>query len=354
MKIKFTFISVFYSIASLANCYQIDAAIKNVMRNNQVAGIAVALVNGNKIYFCNYGYLRKKSKSKINQDTLFEIASLSKLFTADLVALSVINSKLSLDEPISHELSELNVYPRFNNINWQNLLTHTSGLPANLTNSFNSKLNQDALIHELAASQATATNNNYLYSNVGFSLAGIALEHVYHKPYAAIIATLLLKSYGLNHTFLNIPKNYRNVATGYNHLGNPGKPFPVNAMAPAFGLKSCTRDMAKYLKMQFQNQNNEYSLASRLIHQNYYCLPSRNICQQLGWEFRPDDPSFTQESSVAAQDLDGIIYKTGDSNGMTAVIAYRPSNHKGIVVLANQANLKEIKKIAQITLAPAQ
>ncbi|MFX8860547.1 serine hydrolase, partial [Acinetobacter baumannii] len=74
-------------------------------------GMAIAIINHGKAEFCNYGYTAVDKKEKVNQHTLFEIASISKTFTAMLAGVAVAQGKFDLQEPIGNYVSALNVNP---------------------------------------------------------------------------------------------------------------------------------------------------------------------------------------------------------------------------------------------------
>jgi beta-lactamase class C len=104
----------------------IDLAIKPLLEKHGIPGIAVGVTIDGKRYFVEYGLASRSPQLKITRDTLFELGSISKTFTATLAARAEVDGKLSLNDPIGQHLPELKASP-LGSVRLLELATHTAG-----------------------------------------------------------------------------------------------------------------------------------------------------------------------------------------------------------------------------------
>lgn len=116
----------------------VDNIIKPLMKKQGIPGMSVAISMEGKHYIYHYGVQSKQNQEPVNDNTLFEIGSLSKTFTATLAAYAQVQGKLDFSQKVSHYIPELKG-SAFDHITVMNLATHTSGLslfvPDTITNS---------------------------------------------------------------------------------------------------------------------------------------------------------------------------------------------------------------------------
>ncbi len=102
---KFKFCVFFAFLLALntgfANCKAIEYQATQLMQKNKIDGMAIAIINHSNTEFCNYGYTSTNHQNKVNEHTLFEIASISKTFTATLAGIAVMQGIFDLQKPIS-------------------------------------------------------------------------------------------------------------------------------------------------------------------------------------------------------------------------------------------------------------
>lgn len=336
-----------------ADCGLIDKQVEQVMSANKINGIAIAIFYNNKTNFCNYGYTASDKKQKIDQHTLFEIASISKTFTATLAGIATTQGKFDLQKPISSYIGNLQSNQAYSRINSQELLAHVSGMNFIQERNFQ-QLDQVSFINTVNTYKAQYKPETYYkYGQVGTSLVAIALEKSYKLPFESILHRELLDKLEMNETFINIPSSYKNMAMGYDKDNNPVESFDTGVLTLAAGLKSSTQDLVKYLKWQLESSNdNTLSQALNMVHKNYYCLYKDGTYQQLAWVYHPYNdldsimkPSKGNVISNKAQklarhclnDSNGFIEKTGNSYGMSSYIIYHPNTANGVIVLVNKA-----------------
>lgn len=371
MKFKLYTLCVFLTClltlnTGFANCSAIDHQATQLMQKNKIKGMAIAIINQGKTEFCNYGYTSSNHQNKINEHTLFEIASISKTFTATLAGIAAAQGLFNLQEPISEYVSELKINPIYHTVNSQELLAHVSGLAFTQETNFKTSNQTDFVNTLLKAKAQYPSQTHYLYGQVGISLVALALEKKYQSSFSDILQKQLLNKLNMQETFVDVPSDYTNRATGYDENNKPVSYFRVGSLTPAAGIKSSTYDLAKYLQLQLDgNHDPDFAKALNIVHQNYYCLYPDGTYQQLAWVYHPKSDLLTEfkpeTHNVAhfkpqklaqhcADDLNGFIEKTGNSYGMSLYAVYSPSINAGVIVLANKARVSDTVNLGRSIL----
>lgn len=355
MKHKAFLLLIFLYGYAFSDCNSIDQSVKKLMQKNKVNGVAIAIVNHDNTEFCNYGFTSSDKKNKVDQHTLFDIASISKTMTATLAGIATAQGIFDLQTPIDEYVTALSINPVYKNINSQELLAHVSGLKFTQENNFNQSSKVD-FISKLSVTKARyLPQTHYQYGQVGITLVAMALEEIYKKPFSDILQQQLLNKIKMNETFINVPANYTNLAIEYDKDNKPLTPFNIGILTPAGGLKSSTQDLAKYLELQLNGSSDPIlRKALDLVHKNYYCLYPDGTYQQLAWVYHPGNdlnatfkpsprPHYaTKNQKLAhgcAYDPNGFIEKSGNSYGMSLYLLYMPSTKTGVVVLTNKAQV---------------
>ncbi len=347
-----------------SDCSSIAKHVQQIMHQDQITGMAIAIVNKDTTEYCNYGYANKNKKTPITNKSIFEIASITKTFTALLAGIAVTESKLDLNTPITHYLPELAKNKTYLIVNNQELLTHTSGLPLGFDDDFTEK----ALINSAINYKFTdAPGSYYRYSNPGISFSGIALSRIYSLDYQNLLNKLILNPLNMQYTAISVSsENQALIVTGYNKNNQAVNFMNIGVENPAGGLKSNTYDLAKYLKLQIYSANSQFTPALKIVHNNYSCLYKNGVYQQLAWEYHPNSelsekylPDIKNRNILAPHPLaadcvnnpDGFIEKTGNSHGMTSYMGYIPSRQVGVVILSNNALKPSIVNLGHYILA---
>jgi CubicO group peptidase (beta-lactamase class C family) len=209
------------------------AAIDKLVEKNGIRadepGVAVLVHQPGRLVFQKgYGCANLQTKEPITPRTLFELASVSKTFTATAVLILHDLGKLSLDDDVRQHLPELPVYDKARPIRVRDLLQHTSGLPDYMAfedvparnSSFH--VNEDYL-GMFARRQRQfpldfPTGQNYDYNNTNFMLLAIIVERAGKRPYAQFLKEEIFTPVGMSHSFLfDSPSAAPAAAGGYNH-----------------------------------------------------------------------------------------------------------------------------------------
>ena len=338
------------SFAYANDCSNINDVAKKIIAKNQITGMAIAIVNQDKATFCNYGYTNKNKKAPITDKSIFEIASITKTFTALLAGIAVVDNKLDLNAPITKYIPELASNKNYDKINNKELLTHVAGLPSGFDKSYTEK---ELLNSAIAMKFTDEPASYYRYSNPGIALSGLTITRLYKNDFQSVLNSLILDKLGMIYTSIDINPKYQNlVVTGYNKHNQPVDFMHIGIENPAGGLKSNTYDLVRYLQLQISTQDQKFQQALSIVHKNYYCLYEDGTYQQLAWEYHPTSDLFKKFMpdnknrnitsshplpSNCQNTINGFIDKTGNSSGMTSYIAYSPNKKVGVVILSNNA-----------------
>jgi CubicO group peptidase (beta-lactamase class C family) len=192
----------------LSNESAVDAIFKDVIHPGQ-PGAAVLVAKDGKILFEKaYGLADVEHTIPVSLETKFNIASITKPFTAAAILKLQEEGRLSLDDPLSKYIPD---YPRGNEIKIRHLLTHTSGIPeklggqATLATAF-FPASQPYLIALFKYQPLDFDpGSQYAYSNSGYYLLGYIIEKVTGKSYVEYLRSAFFKPLGMEHTGSYVP-----------------------------------------------------------------------------------------------------------------------------------------------------
>ena len=331
----------------------VNDAVEPVMQAQGIQGMAVAVtVNGRAHYF-NYGVASKETGKPSTRDTLFELGSVSKTFTATLAAYAQATGKLSLSDKASQILPALRG-SAFDHISVLQLGTYSAGgLPLQFPAEYDSA---DKMLGYYKQWKPPYTPGSHrLYSNPSLGLFGYLAAHSMGQPFDDLMQKTLLPKLGLKHTYVKVPQDRMSLyAQGYNNDGKPVRVSPGALDSEAYGVKTSAADLLAYVEANMNPTPLEKPLqqAIALTHSGYYTVG--NMTQGLGWEMYHYpitldhlldgnstpmameahtvqwlNPPQTEPESV-------LINKTGSTGGFGAYVAFVPSENIGIVILANK------------------
>jgi beta-lactamase class C len=341
MKIVFIILVVFQ--ACIASLYAktgsdvtlqtevVDTVIKPFMKENDVPGIAIGLYyKGDESVIC-YGLADKAKNVPVTQDTIFEIASITKVFTSTELALQVNRGYMSLSNPLSNYLPGITRYKGdINQVTLENLATHTSSLPRELPHLKKGKAYDHTMVINFLQNWEPdyPIGTKYVYSNLGFGLLGYAIEDVEHMPYEQFIKNDLLTPLDMNSTMVDVPAYLlNNYAQGYSPQGNPVPRWPHTILPGGGALRSTASDMLKFLEANLGVKGSKEVLdAMQLAHQGFFKVNDK-LTIGLGWQ------------RVKVREM-LIIDKNGGLPGFASYIGMIPEKKIGIVILANKSKIK--------------
>ena len=331
----------------------VKAAVLPVMQQQNIQGMAVAVTFNGKPHYFNYGVASKETGKAVTQDTLFEIGSLSKTFTATLAAYAQASGNLSLSDKASQVLPALQG-SAFDHVSVLQLGTYTAGgLPLQFPAEFDTA---DKMLGYFKQWQPTyAAGTHRLYSNPSIGMFGYLAAQSMGQPFDDLMQSTLLPKLGLKHTYLKVPQDRMSLyAQGYDKDDKPVRVGPGALDSEAYGVKTSASDLIGFVQANLQPTSLEKPLqqAIALTHTGYYRVG--DMTQGLGWELYQYPVTLDQllagNSSQMAMEAHQVqwlnppqpqpqnllLNKTGSTGGFGAYALFVPSKDIGIVLLANK------------------
>ncbi|MBK5354942.1 beta-lactamase [Pseudomonas sp. TH41] len=351
------FLGAGYGVAGNQTDEQVEAAVKAavvpVMQQQHIPGIAVAItLNGRQHYF-NYGVASKQNGKAVTEDTLFEIGSVSKTFTATLAAYAQASGKLTLSDKASQVLPALRG-SAFDHISVLQLGTYTAGgLPLQFPDEADHQDKMLGYFKQWTPTYAAGTHRQY--SNPSIGLFGYLAANSMGAPFDDLMEKTLLPKLGLKHTYLKVPQDQLGIyAQGYNKDDKPVRVGPGALDSEAYGVKTSAADLLRYVEANMKPTALEQPLQQAIAttHTGYYKVG--DMTQGLGWEFYNYPVTLDQllagnssQMTMEAHEVqwlnppqpqpENVLFnKTGSTGGFGAYVAYVPSKDIGIVILANK------------------
>ncbi len=341
----------------------IQKTIQNHVDSRKSLGISVGLVDKNGIQTFNYGKIAKDSQITPDENTIFEIGSMTKTFTATLAVQLQQEGILSLDEPITKFLPELknSVFDK-NNITLYHLLTHTSGISEFSLNAYVSQMfsiiftgksriteyeyNTEKFLNYISTLKLkNSPGSTWVYSNLGFGLVGKILERITGDSYEDLVKNRICDVLDMKDTGINLFDSHRNnLATGYTFRSKQADYWDVPAIKPAGSLCSTTSDMTKFLKASLGLSKTKLSPVFEYC-QNTKSTPkiplSMKFCSKtMGLPL----PGFRLGWFVFPQENVDILGHDGGTEGFSSFMCMNLENQSAAVILTNRA-MKLVHKL---------
>ncbi|PIA70022.1 PRC family class C beta-lactamase [Pseudomonas sediminis] len=331
---------------------QVDAAAKSMMQTYAIPGMAIAISHKGQSHFFEYGVASRESGQAVDRHTLFELGSISKLFTATLGAYAEARGTLNLSDNASQYLPELRG-TAFEHISLLDLATYTpGGLPLQFPDAVSNERQMLDYYRNWQAVYPPGTQR--LYSNPSIGLFGHLAAASLAEPFQQLMEKDLLPQLGMQESYVRIPTDQmEHYAWGYRD-DKAVRVTPGALDAEAYGLKSSATDMLRFIDANLHPDQLPAPLrqAISLTHRGYYQVG--DMTQALGWEryaypislkklqagnsaemaLQPQTVARFSVPKPAEGDL--LLNKTGSTNGFGAYILLLPARDTGLVILANR------------------
>lgn len=225
--------------------------------------LSMAIINDNDVSYV--GYIKQgDSLIKVNnKDSVFEIASISKVFTATLLSHLLIDSTISLDEPIEDFLPfKLNT-SNYNNseVTFKTLLNHTSGFPRmpsdyieNMEDNKNGSLYDARKLKDYLQNKLILSGKpgeEYLYSNLGYTTIGFLIEHIQKTQYEDLLQQKICSEYELKNTTTDYDRIKESIVIGRDSLGQLLPYEDLGIYKFSGGVFSTASDLSKFVRANF-------------------------------------------------------------------------------------------------------
>ncbi|UOD27733.1 beta-lactamase [Massilia violaceinigra] len=329
----------------------VDKAIRPIMAEHDVPGMAVAVTVGGKAYFFNYGLASVKDQTPVSEATLFELGSVSKTLTATLASYALASGKLSLDAHPSAYMAQLKGSD-IDKASVLNLGTYTAGgLPLQFPEEIKDAQMAD-YFQQWQAQAAPGTQRRYSNPSLGLfgHVTALALGSDFDEAMTQLFAQL-----GLTSSYLRVPAGaVSNQAWGYDEHNQARRMDPGVLAAPTYGVRSSSADMIRFMQVNIApDQLDEPARrAVQGTHVGYFQVGA--MVQGLGWEQYPwpvslkrlqagNSRGMIMEANAArrisapkAPSAPTLFNKTGSTGGFGNYVGFVPAKKIAIVILANK------------------
>lgn len=337
---------------------------ERVERHHQEFGVVVGIVSKKGCQIIKHGKQCRGGKA-VDGNTLFELGSLTKVFTSLLLADLIRRGEMNLEDPIEKFLPQEVKVPAWKGIKITlfHLATHTSGLP----NTPQIKTGEESVpgyvnfsTHRLYNFLSNYTlsrkpGSQFEYSNLGFGLLGHLLSLQTGKSYDQLVEERICRPLGMNDTRRELkPEMRERLAVGYFLDGQQAKNFHLPpVLAGSGGLRSSTHDMLTFLGANMGLVSSSLLNAMQETHKGRFPIAKDIVKIGFAW-------------IVAQQDDFHIVFHGGDKDGYRAFIGFDPGKKIGVVVFTNfqeaiddiglyaLSGKQEILKFGEFTEEPKQ
>jgi serine-type D-Ala-D-Ala carboxypeptidase/endopeptidase len=295
-------------------------------------GIVVGVIEPSGRRVVAYGSYCKDDKRSMDGDTVFEIGSITKVFTSLLLADMAQRGEVSLGDPVSKYLPASVKMPERNgrSITLENLSRHRSGLPPLPTN-FNPGDPKNPYadysvkqLYEFLSSYALTRDIDaeFQYSNLGGGLLGHVLALVAGKDYETLVQTRITKPLGMRSTAITLSPDMKSrLATGHDTAFEPTANWDLPTLAGAGALRSTANDMLSFLAAQLGEKG--AGLDPAIAATRSKKMPAGAGMEiGLGWLMRPKKGS-------------EIVWHNGGTGGYRSFAGFDAKAKTGVVVLTN-------------------
>jgi serine-type D-Ala-D-Ala carboxypeptidase/endopeptidase len=324
------FFGLCFMTSTSANAGPLPERVEKAAQERIAAGtyptLVFGVVDGDKSEVVAFGKLYDGKAP--DGETVYEIGSVTKTFTATLLAQAVLSGRLMLDTPVAQLLADFKIPSGGDKeITLGDLATHHSGLPRMPSNFMpkdpaNPYADYDAakLKVFLAGYQLPRDPGaSYEYSNLGFGLLGHALAQFLPTTYGTLTNDEILKPLGMTMSGTAFTDAMRaHLAPGHDDTGKAAKNWDLDALAGAGALRSTANDMLRYLK------------ANMGIGQS-------PLAAAMNFAQRPrSDMAKTVRVGLAWVTTDkGIVWHNGGTGGYRSFLGFTANRERGVIILTN-------------------
>jgi CubicO group peptidase (beta-lactamase class C family) len=298
---------------------------KNIPNNAQ---LSIALIQDGKTNY--YGIIKTNDTIKYieNQNKIFEIGSITKVFTSAVLGSLVEDKKIKLTD-------EINTFYPFTfkdnmKISFESLANHTSGLPR-LPENLKPKDNNNPYkdydkndIDEYLRNLMKTNSKTYVYSNLGAGLLGYTLGLSQKTNFKKLLQKVIFDKYKMTNSFTSSKNLGDNLINGLDKNGKTVSNWDFDVLFGGGGILSTTEDLEKFAYAQFDTKNKELALTQKSTFDI-----NENMKIGLGWHILKSDNS---------KDL---IWHNGGTGGYSSSMAINIEEKTAVIILSNVSEIND-------------
>lgn len=312
----------------------IEKEVKKLIGEKKNFVVSVGVYKQEKLFFKTFGYLESSAKI-LNEESVFQIGSLTKLFTNSIFMALVERNVFKYDTRLSDILGEqYKLSPKIKDITLNQLATHTSGFPempkvlvakAEATNPSDplwdpyAHVSLEEIFNYLQNPEDIKESGTYQYSNYGIGVLAHLMEFKTGKSFAELIQEFITRPFEMNNTQLLLsPDQAKKLVPGFNLQERPTSVWSFKALAGAGALFSSAEDMMKFILANLQQK------VSYLIK-----MQKTDHGLVVGWMSPTIVDRFFGNSE--------LLWHNGRVGGYSSYLAIDLKNKTGVVILSNRS-----------------
>ncbi|MEN1936222.1 serine hydrolase [Paenibacillus sp. 102] len=320
------------------------------IKEMNIPGAAVVVVKDGKVLLKKgYGYANQEKKIPVDPNqTVFRIASVSKVFTAAAVMQLVEQEKIQLNGDVNSYLDEVqikNPFPQF--VTPKHLLTHTTGFHTEVMKPEDIQMDVTKFsplkdyVKERLPKVTRQPGESYMYDNYASTLQGYLVEKISGMPFEEYMKKNIFEPLHMkNSNFAPTSAMQEHLATGYDEQGNPMQPYTIiPTVNPAGSMNTTAEDMAKYMIMHLNGgtYGNDRILKNETIQEmNQYHSAIHSKFPDTGYGFE----------NISFQSANGqyVIGKGGSLPDFSSAIWFLPKQKLGIFLTYNKQSTTDLRE----------
>lgn len=347
---------------------EVEKQIRSLLANTRGIGMTVGVLYGDEQLILGYGAVRSGTRQAPDGDTIYEIGSMTKVFTALLLAELSDEGRVALTDPVAKFMPSSVSVPRYNDteITLGDLVSHLSGLPRVPDNLYDIRdwLSLSVLrnpyrsytprrLYDFLSRCRLQSNagTKFEYSNLGMGLLGYALAQSQGMSYEELVETRICNplSMGDTRVVLNAEQHAR-AAQGYagpKRLGRvlvlfPQENWDIPVLEGAGALKSSVKDLMKFMSANIVTSRTTLGPAMEKTHQErHQCgIPQWSVA--MGW-------LITNLKDVNVP----MLWHNGGTGGYHSFMGFNKKQNIGIVILCNSETNGDVVDIAGVRILKA-
>jgi serine-type D-Ala-D-Ala carboxypeptidase/endopeptidase len=315
---------------------RIDSACNRYIAEGKYPGMLVGVVQGDKVYIKGFGVADKEMKVPVTENTLFEIGSITKVFTTEIAQQLAEQKQLNWDDNFIKYLPAGVQVKTDDSTTLRHLASHTSGLPglpkmwfpkleANECDPYSTLTIEDVYKYLATYEEKKKPSpEGYEYSNLGMGLLGHILEWKTGKTYEALLQEYICRPLGMPSTS-TVATDSNAFATGYDEKGNKTCHWALPVLYGAGVIKSNGVDMIKFLRANMGGSS-ALSQSFKRTQQPVTSFTGGKIA--YGWHI--------DNISGKIFGLGSVIWHNGGTGGFRSYMGFAPEKNRGIIVMVNQ------------------
>lgn len=325
----------------------VERLVRPYIQQGHTAGLCLAVIGPKAVRRYCYGEVRRGSRQLPDpRRTIFEIGSVTKTFTALLLARQTLRGRVALPDSVNRYLPRTIPPLAYAGapITLETLANHTAGLPRLPANIYNGPIDPadpyrhytpDSLLRFLRGYRPTVRpGTQFSYSNLGAGLLGSLLARQAGRSFEELIVKNICRPLRLRDTYLELPATQLpRLAQGYDEKGEPTAVWHLAALQGSGAIKSTLQDMIRYTRAQLGQFRHPLTRAMRLTQQETFRGPDNTM--GLGWR-------------IARQPTRTYWHHSGGTGGGRSFVGFDPGRQLGVVVLSNAA--EDVTRIGQAIL----